>query len=215
MTTRWDVERAALADELPPSGLLVLLVLAALCDQATAAIPDRYSPSLTGLVRMTGLARSTVAHHLNRLEASGWLVRKRPTPQEARTKHARTRYALRVPKLVRQPDSASPHSEPDLVRPSAKASPAIERKDIHQPEPTRARTRTREEEVLDAIQEALREVAPDRPEAHTREWAERVAASIPGGRDRTRYVAQIIRNGPEPYLPTPAPPRFRAPQPTT
>lgn len=214
MTTRWDVERAALAEDLQPSALLVLLVLLALCDQSTAVVPDRFSPSLTGLVRMTGLARSTVAYHLNRLEAAGWLVRKRPTLQEARTKHARTRYALRVPKLVRTSNVASPDIGPELVRSSAKASPVIERK-INPNQNQPARERAREDEVLEAIQQTLREVAPDRPEAHTRDWATKVAASIQGGRDRVRYVAQIIRNGPEPYLPTRQPPVFRAPQPTT
>lgn len=188
MTTRWDVERAVLADgDMPPLGRLLMLILATSADQQTAVIPAKFTPSLTGLVRASGLARSTICIYLNRLETAGWLVRQRPTPQEARTKHARTRYALKVPKLVRQPAEASP--------------------------PVRAPEPTREDDVIDAIVETLREVAPKETAAHTREWAAKVAGTIPGGsKDRRKYVATVIRNNPAPFLPTPSPAPFRAPK---
>lgn len=212
MTTRWDVERAAFDTPMLPNRRYVLLVLATRCDHQTAVIPPRFSPSLTDLVRMTGLARSTVAVHLNGLERDGWVIRKRPNPEEARRNHARTQYRLTVPKLVRSSDEAGPANGSDLVRSSAKAGPATGRKDNRRPEPTRARTRAPEDEVIETIIETLREVTG---KTITREFAERNARRIREAADRpvhsTTYYATVIRNDPTPYLPTPEPPRFRAP----
>lgn len=117
MSTRWDVEHAIRGSTLPAPARHILLTLATWTDHRTAAIPDRYTPSLTVLATATGLARSTVAKHLDALETAGWLVRTRPTVDAARRDHERTRYRLVVPvdnppELVRQPDQASPAHGP-------------------------------------------------------------------------------------------------------
>lgn len=212
MTTRWDVEDAAKAAEMAAPSLLLLLLLATFCDSKTAMVPAKYSPSLTELVRMSGLARSTVAVHLNHLERGGWLVRRRPTRKDAQTKHARTRYALTVPKLVRPSNGSSPGSEPGLVRPSAKASPGAVHRDKPQPESSRAHARTDEDEVLQMIIETVREATG---KTIDREFAERNARRIREASDRPvrslAYYQTVIRNDPSAYIPTPEPPRFRAP----
>jgi hypothetical protein len=94
---RWAVERAVRQSTLDPPGRHLLLTLLTWADNDTASIPARFTPSLTTLERSTGLARSTVAAWLNRLEALGWVVRTRPTAAAARGRKARTAYALAVP----------------------------------------------------------------------------------------------------------------------
>jgi hypothetical protein len=91
---RFDVERAVLAADLPALSKYVLLVLLVHAD-ATTLDTGRYSPSLTALTGRTGLDRKTVRSHLDRLERDGWIERRRPSVQDARTTHAKTRYVIR------------------------------------------------------------------------------------------------------------------------
>lgn len=98
MTTRWEVERAVLTSDLTPPERLTALTLLTLADQGTAVIPAEYTPSLTRIQSMTGQGATTVKRVLNALESSGWVVRKRPNPADARATKERTRYALKVPK---------------------------------------------------------------------------------------------------------------------
>lgn len=223
-TSRWDVERAALASTLPSTSRYLMLVLCTRCDGGSSTIPAKYQPSLTRLVRLSGLARSTVCIHLRILERRGWLVRRRPTPREARTKHARTHYTLCIPELVRPSDSPpSPEDGSELVRPPSKAGPTAGRTSSLSAQSSSAHARSEEEDPLDLnnpgevavvlkIIETLRAVAPNTPAAHTHDWARRVARSIEGGtRNRPAYVETVIRREPSAYLPTPEPPRFRAP----
>lgn len=99
MVDRWTVERAVRSEEctLDPPGRQLVLTLLTWSDHDTAMIPERYTPSLTDLVKGTGLARSTVAAWLNKLEELGWVTRSRPSVADARRKKARTVYALAVP----------------------------------------------------------------------------------------------------------------------
>ncbi|GAA3455914.1 hypothetical protein GCM10018962_77480 [Dactylosporangium matsuzakiense] len=124
MSTRWDVERALRGSTLPAPARHVALTIATWCDPDTAAVPARYTPSLTGLADATGLGRSTVARHLDLLESAGWLVRRRPTVADARRRHERTLYRLRVPAdLVPERDQPSPAPTPAWSRSDAPLVP--------------------------------------------------------------------------------------------
>lgn len=130
---RWKLERAVLASELPPPARQVLLTLAVLADWPSGRTPAEHTPSLTRLARSTGLSRSTVADHLNRLESDGWVTRLRPGAARAQAEKARTQYRLVVPGtgpgggLVQHPDQSatrtSPIGGPALVRHPDGASP--------------------------------------------------------------------------------------------
>jgi hypothetical protein len=132
------MERAIFASDLTGSARLILLALCALANAKTAEIPDEFQPSLTRLVSMTGLARSTVAEQLNELEKSGWVKRKRPKLARARAQGERTHYRLKIPKgspltgLPSPEDTSlastttgppSPLTGPGVVRPPDSGSP--------------------------------------------------------------------------------------------
>lgn len=73
-----------------------MLVLADVAEVGTAEIPERFTPSLAVLARETGLAKSTVADHLAKLEESDWIVRDRPN-EAGMARGERTRYRLTFP----------------------------------------------------------------------------------------------------------------------
>lgn len=98
---RWTVERAVLASSLPAPSRLLMLILLTRVSNGTLVIPSQFAPSLTTLVAETGLARGSVANHLNRLEREGWLVRHRPSVAKARSEKARTGYSVTVPASAR------------------------------------------------------------------------------------------------------------------
>lgn len=126
---KWRVTRAVRDSTLPAPAKLIMFVLADVADVGTAEVPPHRNPSLTVLVKETGLGRSTVTTHLRALEADGWVVRTKPTTAEALGQYERTRYQLQVPvavaaALVPEPDEPSavadiPSVAPDL--PSAAA----------------------------------------------------------------------------------------------
>lgn len=97
MTTRFDVERAVVASDLPPAARQLMLTLAVYTDSLTAVIPDEYTPSLTDLEKATGLSRATVARHLARLEKDDWISRIRPESAHALGAGERTKYRLSIP----------------------------------------------------------------------------------------------------------------------
>lgn len=105
MPSRFEYERAVRASDLPPLSRLLTLTLATWADVKTGIIPDRLSPSLSTLEEATGMDRSTVRRHLNKVETAGWVVRNRPDPAAARAKKARTRYRITVPKGIEVPES--------------------------------------------------------------------------------------------------------------
>lgn len=99
MVDRWTVERAVRSRlcTLEPLGRQLVLTLLTWCDATTAKIPERYTPSLTDLEHATGMARSTVAKWLNKVEEEKWVKRVRPTVADARRKKTKTAYQMGVP----------------------------------------------------------------------------------------------------------------------
>lgn len=140
MSTRWEVERAIFGSDLSPQARLLALTLLAMTDVQTCVVPAEYTPSLSRLEQMTGLSRSSVARQLNDLEKVGWVIRKRPAVDKARSEKERTRYRLAVPKAsptqgLARPDyptmasptqtPASPTVGPELVPHRHIASPTV------------------------------------------------------------------------------------------
>lgn len=99
MATRFDFEREFTHPEsgLRPSERHVLHVLCMRIDRDAFRIRSEFQPSLTDLSRDMGCDRRTVMRRLARVEAKGWITRDKPTVHDARTKHARTHYTLRLP----------------------------------------------------------------------------------------------------------------------
>lgn len=99
MVDRWTVERAVRSQlcTLEPPGRQLVLTLLTWSDAATAKIPEQYTPSLTDLEHATGMARSTVAKWLNKVEEEKWVKRVRPSVADARRKKAKTVYQMGVP----------------------------------------------------------------------------------------------------------------------
>lgn len=102
---RWEFERAVLASDLPAPARLILLTLSVVANWPGGYVPAEYGPSLTGLADRTGLSRRAVAGHLNAVEKTperdGWVVRSRPTKENARSKKERTHYQLSIPASAR------------------------------------------------------------------------------------------------------------------
>lgn len=96
MTSRFDIERAVLASDLPKLERLLMFVLLAHADNESAAIKPRFSPSLTDLAKESGMGRNTVQAILRKLDTKGWVSRQRP-PAEKSRKGAQTRYWLAIP----------------------------------------------------------------------------------------------------------------------
>ncbi|MFI5493560.1 hypothetical protein [Actinoplanes sp. NPDC051859] len=110
MVDRWAVEKAVRSSSLEPPGRHLVLTLLTYADTHTAAIPEKFTPSLTTLKSDTGYARSTVAQWLNTLESLGWVIRHRPSIADARIRKKRTVYRLAVPADTPQagpPDSGA------------------------------------------------------------------------------------------------------------
>lgn len=97
MPSRFEYERGVRRSSLLPPSRHLALTIATWANTETGVVPSRFTPSLSTLAEATGLDRSTVRRHLTKLEKDGWLVRNRPDPEEARTRHARTGYRLAVP----------------------------------------------------------------------------------------------------------------------
>jgi hypothetical protein len=71
-------------------------VLADIADNLTSELPPRRTPSTAQLARETGLSKSTVIRRRGELEAEGWLILIRPSPEES-VRHARIKYRLAIP----------------------------------------------------------------------------------------------------------------------
>lgn len=148
MLNRFDFERAVAGSDLPPLSRLVLVMVMCAADWPGGKVPQRFGRSLTDLASATGMARSTVASHLNRLERAGWIVRKRPAVERARSMKERTEYRLKVPvgasppaglEASPSPGLASPSPGPELVREPDWASPGAGHKpDLFQTMPDQA-----------------------------------------------------------------------------
>lgn len=104
MPSRFEYERSIRSSDLPPLSRLLALTLATWADVKTGVIAARHTPSLSTLEEGTGMDRSTVRRHLNKLEAAGWVKRDRPTVEAARSKKARTRYRIVIPEGAAVPE---------------------------------------------------------------------------------------------------------------
>lgn len=116
---------AVRASGLPPPARHIAHVLASVANNETG----RIKVSLSWLEQSTGLARSTVAKHLNTLEREGWIQRIRAEVWAAVKLHDRTEYVTTIPPGY--PAKGSPsHGLPStgdelgVVRKTAKASPS-------------------------------------------------------------------------------------------
>jgi len=110
--TRFDFERAFVD---PASGLKhnvrhLLHVLAMRLDRDTFTILPRFQPSFTDLQRDMACDRRTVSRRLDAAERAGWVIRDRPTKHDARAKHARTKYTLRIPESYLEARGIKPES---------------------------------------------------------------------------------------------------------
>ncbi|HEY2195435.1 MAG TPA: helix-turn-helix domain-containing protein [Actinomycetospora sp.] len=94
--SRWEIKDAVLSSTLTPTERLVMLVLVLRADTESGQIPPEYSPSLSVLVRETGLSRSTVVTTLHDLTTLGWVGRVRPLVAE-QLRGARNVYVLDIP----------------------------------------------------------------------------------------------------------------------
>lgn len=167
---RWRVTKAVRRSALAAPARLVMLTLADVAEVGTAEIPARHTPSLRVLAEETGLNESTVKRHLNDLEVAGWVVRSRPSQEDARLYGARTCYRLAIP--------GGAHSAPDGAEEAQEG--AEEAASMAHSEPTRGRTPRPKE--TDPLQTEDRSTAPEEPrrldlEQICRHLAERIEAN--------------------------------------
>lgn len=92
----WRVRRALRASTLPSDSRHIMHVLADIADNLTSELPPRRTPSTAQLARETGLSKSTVIRRRGELEAEGWLILTRPTPEQS-VRHERIGYRLAIP----------------------------------------------------------------------------------------------------------------------
>jgi hypothetical protein len=97
VATKWEINRAVRASNLPAPSRLIMLTLSDIAEAANAEIPERRTPSLSVLAQETGLSRRSVASHLTLLEQGGWISRLRPDVAAARARGERTCYRLTIP----------------------------------------------------------------------------------------------------------------------
>lgn len=125
MLNRFDYERAVAGSDLPPLSRLVLVMVMFAADWPGGKVPQRYGRSLTDLASATGMARSSVASHLNRLERAGWITRKRPPVERARSMKERTEYRLKVPAGASPSPGLEASPSPGLASPAAGHKPDL------------------------------------------------------------------------------------------
>ncbi len=214
MTGRFDFERAILRSDLPPLSRFVALTLATWADDATGTIPHKFTPSLTRLAEATAISRSSVRNHLNRLELAGWVIRKRPDVELARSQGARTEYQLVVPPRA---GGALPEQTPRAPAALAVGQETTTGRAPVALIPTKNSNPSSNQRSADPA-DTIQEVA----DAMTREFrvqvdqrhAGRIVQQVLAGKDVSdpfKYVMAAVRRNPEPYLPTYTPPRYRAP----
>jgi hypothetical protein len=133
MPSRFEYERAVRSSDLPPLSRLLALTVATWADVRTGVIPDRLTPSLTTLESATGMVRASVRKHLDTLEAGGWLKRDRPAVAAARSKKARTKYSIKVPRGAAVSDSDGIELGQDV--PEARAGDALDAQRLGQEMP--------------------------------------------------------------------------------
>jgi hypothetical protein len=213
VTSRFDVERALRKSELPAGWRHVERVLCEYVDADAGKILPLWQPSLTQLARDTGLHRRTVMRYLAGLEKLGWVVRRRPSVSDARTKHARTQYAVQVGRDYPQASDSKP-SVPEMAGDSAPPELGTTNPISRGTAPRKSSRSSRScgDTEINAVIDAVRARAGV---TVTEEWAERVVGQIIGARDKVRdpvaVIHAVISKAPrDTYAPTPQPPRYTA-----
>lgn len=120
------MERATERSGLPKGARDVLFLLCRRMDQGGTYIPPQHSPSLNTIARLSGWSKRHIQRFLNLLEQLGLVIRTRPPIEQARKNHARTLYAINVPKLLqlardRQAQEARDSTSTGLGTPQPKA----------------------------------------------------------------------------------------------
>jgi hypothetical protein len=209
MTTRYDIERALEHAALPAVGTAILMWLCTRMDKGSTVIPPGQSPSLSRLARMTKYHRRTVMRHLNHLEETGWLTRKRPELHHARTLHRTTHYSVTIPGGFQQASelgAGNPGTRdtkpPELGAGDSGARGTVTHNpDLPDPYQRDAEVRLAKEEIE---KRTGREVSL--------EWAGKVRDRLvaePGVRNPPGWIRHRIGTDPDPaalLLPTPQPP---------
>lgn len=200
-----------LRSELPHIARHLVHVLCVKIDAEAGVILPAYQPSLTELARDTALHRRTVQRYLNVIERSGWVIRNRPAPEDARRKHARTAYEVRIPAYPQARDSTPPELGTDgrRARDSMPRELGTARPEARGPVPHRSSvSSTSSGPVIHTIIKAIDERAGI---TVTPEWAAKVAEQLLGARDNIRnpeaYCRRVIAAAPpDTYAPHAAPP---------
>jgi hypothetical protein len=212
MTTRYDIERALERAALPAVGVSILMWLCTRMDKGSTDIPPGQSPSLTRLARMTKHHRRTVMRHLNKLEETGWLDRRRPDPHLARTLHRTTHYSVTIPEGFPQASKlgAGNRLARDSKPPGLGAENPEARGTVPQnPDLPDLTQRDAEVELV------LKEIEKRTGKQVSLEWAGKVRDQLvaePAVRNPPGWIRHRISTDPDPtgFLPTPGPPRFSA-----
>ena len=211
MATRFDIERAVLASDLPPGCRHLCHVLCVRIDAQAGRILAAYQPSLTELARDTGRDRRTIMRYLTFLERRGWVIRARPRAELARRLHQRTQYAMRIPDYPQARDT----TPPELGTPRREASGSMP-PGLGTGSPEAGGTMPHKSSGssgssgadLDVI---IKTIWGKAGITVTHEWAERVREQILGARDirnSAAYLRRAIETAPkETYVPTAIPPR--------
>lgn len=221
---RWVAERSLRDSDLPPIAKHLLLDLLTHADAGTLVIPYRWSPSLTGLAEETSWHRRTVIRWLDFLEAEGWLARIRPTVENARKNHHRTRYTVMIPAgLVSRRDRARDSADLALVtddpRASGNADPDLgtqgrgagDRARLIQTVPERP-------DQPDLTELVIRLLSKETGVTVDAAWAAKTVELItsrPGLTNPRAYLIRILTTDPRKWLPTAQPPPFNQGERTT
>lgn len=205
MPTRYDVEDALETSNLPAVSRHIIRVLCTRMQKGSIFIPPEYSPSLTRLARATGNNRRTIMRHLNALEGTGWLIRRRPPADEARAHYITTSYAVVYPQVeAGGPCLGTASPETVGTEDDGSRGPVP-----HNQIETDLRSDPEIEIVISELEKRTgRTIDP--------EWAAKTRDFIlarPGVRNRKGYLRQVLAADPDParFLPTSQPPSYKAP----
>jgi DNA-binding MarR family transcriptional regulator len=224
LPNRYDIERAVERSGLPPIGRHILLFLATRMQQGSTLIPREYSPSLTVIAAATAWDRRTIMRQLNILEELGWLIRHRPDPYLARTRHARTAYTVTPPGLGAETAQARDTLSRGLGAETAQARDTLSR-GLGAGDPA-ARGRAPHNQTAsdqpdqsgeDLIDVVVKQLLERTGTEVSREWAATTRDLLlarPGIKNPRAYIIRTVATDPRPerWLPTPQPPNRRTKQ---
>jgi hypothetical protein len=215
--TRFDFEREFTHPQcgLKPWCRHVLHVLAMRIDKEVFHIPAQYQPSINDLARDMGCDRRTVMRRLNQVEAAGWVIRKRPDPHDARTKHARTSYFLRLPPgYVPARDSTAEKLRAASLQaggsmPSGLGAADPEARGIVPRKSSESSSSSDLDVIITEIEKRTGRMVGRAAAALVR--SELLAKASEPVRNAQAYLRSSIQREPDPgrWLPTPTPPHFR------